>query len=244
MFPNTLDSIDDAYAIVRHYNLHQADFGGGTAEGLAAFMYVPGQRIWSVWHLAGCLAEYKAAFANDASRGKDLDARLLSEAAELTAFLRAHMDKRRQLAEFVRSVKFGPQGGAVWAAIAELATTPFPAHSTVYRATRAPLERMAAVLGEMQRHTGLLHGAPNGYEPGTDAILDLMVRLDVERLDIAFEAAKPWAGREEEMAYELEALFRLCGEQGIAALEGAMKASAIVPPASTRLPRQRSSKPS
>ncbi len=104
MLPRTIDTIGDAYEIIRHYNLHMADFAGATAEGFAAYLFVPGTKIWSAWHLAGCLSEYKAEFTSHASRGEDFDFQLKSEMRDLCEAMGAHDELRWRLALIAAAV--------------------------------------------------------------------------------------------------------------------------------------------
>lgn len=169
--------------------------------------------VHGVEALSQLLKSYREAVALNASKGRRLDQRLLAEASELNQSLQEYATQRAALASCIRTVKFGAQGGAVWDAMAEGATS-----SRVTRASRAepsstlrPL--IAATLSDLARHKfGFDESRGLQYEPGVDSDLDLLVRMDIERLDISLREAAPWAGKEPEMRIEICALFELVAD--------------------------------
>lgn len=212
MFPKSIDTVRDAHDLIRHYQLHLGDFAGGTAEGFAAFLFVPGVKIWSTWNLVGCLNEYKDEVRAHASRGEDFDRRLRDEMQDTLEALHEHDALRARLAQVIRTAKFGCDGGVIWSLVAELATTGPTGRQVMYQSTRASVSAVVAALDDVRTCAPLLQGSPNAYEPGRDETLDLLIRMDIERLDSLLECAKPWSGREPETSYELEALFKLATE--------------------------------
>ena len=124
MYSNPLHTIEDAFDVVRRYGLDRAHFGGGSAEGFAAWLFIPGHKVADVNVIAEEVEKYKRDFERHMRAGENLDERLKVDAAELTEALNSHARSRRELAEFIRSVKFSAEGGRLWAAVAELATTP------------------------------------------------------------------------------------------------------------------------
>jgi hypothetical protein len=138
---------------------------------------------------------------------------LLAEASELNESLQEYAIQRAALACCIQSVKFGAQGGAVWDAIAERATTSrvVPARRAEQSSTLRP--RIAAALSDLARHKyGFDEARGLQYEPGVDLDLDMLVRIDIERLDVSLHKAAPWAGKEPEMRLEIYALFKLVAE--------------------------------
>jgi hypothetical protein len=116
-------------------------------------------------------------------------------------------------------LKFGTLGGAIWATISQLATTPAIEHVAIYRESRAPAERVSAVLAKIQEYSLSIQLLAHGYVPGMSGALDRMLRMDIERVDEMLGAIPPWDGKEDWSFYELEALFRLSAEPGCGSLE-------------------------
>jgi hypothetical protein len=162
--------------------------------------------------------KYKWDFVHHEKNGQNLDERLAIDAAALTETLNSRTQSRRQLAEFIRSVKFSAGGGHLWAAIAELATTPARARLAQGDSMTKLLPRLDTVfrgLREFEKAFG--HSLAIPYTPGCDGQLDLMVRMDIERFDVTLAEAAPWAGKEPDWSYEMSALLRLAASDLVAA---------------------------
>jgi hypothetical protein len=210
MYSNPLNSLEDAYEVIRRYGLDRTDFGGGSAAGFAAWLFVPGRGVADVSLVAEELAKYKEDFARNARMRVNLDEQLASEAADLTGTLEEHAKHRRELSEFIRSVKFGTDGGRVWAAVAELATTPPGGRAAVGESIAEQRPRVLATLAGLLRFESAFHDSlALTYSPGDDGQLDLMLRMDIERFDVTLDQAAPWAGKDPDWAYEMCALLRL-----------------------------------
>jgi hypothetical protein len=210
MYPSAMRSIEDAYDIIRRYSLDRVDFGGGSAEGFAAWLFVPGQDLSDVRVVAEQLGDYKRELARRARLGENLDEALLGDATSLVATLNDRTQCRRALAEFIRSVKFGPDGGRLWAAIAELATTPDSARQRPNDAGVMPQPRLnAAMRGLREFEHAFGDSLSMHYTPGESGDLDLMVRMDIERFDISLGEAPPWSGKEDDRWIEMCALLRM-----------------------------------
>jgi hypothetical protein len=217
MYTNPLNTIEDAYEVIRRYGLERADFGGGTAEGFAAWLFVPGNALADVTVLAMELERYRNDFAEHARIGRNLDERLAGDAANLARALKEHTEARRELAELIRSVKFGEYGALVWPTIAELATTPARGRQAVNESVRPLRPLIAAVLRGLREYEECFDDSRGlHYEPGNDGYLDLMIRMDIERLDVTLSEAPPWAGKEPEASYELCALYSLASTDEVA----------------------------
>jgi hypothetical protein len=213
MYSNPMNTLEDAHDVIRRYALDHADFGGGTAEGFAAWLYVPGLSNLDVLTLARQLKNYKKDYAKEARKGKNLDESLLVDAADLSKVLERYTKQRRELAECIRSLKFGAQGGALWETIAELATTPRRARQTLGREDGILLSRIPQVVNTLRTHKwGFDEAEGNHYQPGQDGELDLLIRMDIKRLDVSLFEAPPWAGKEPSMSLELAALFNFVSQ--------------------------------
>jgi hypothetical protein len=217
MYSNPLNTLEDAYEVVRRYGLDRADYGGGSAAGFAAWLFLPGYGVADVSVIAEELANYQRNFAHLARMGQDLDERLASEAAALNATLEEHAEQRRELSEFIRSVKFKTEGGRVWAAIAELATTPPGGRTALSESIAEMRPHVLATLAGLLRFESAFHDSLSvTYTSGEDGQLDLMLRMDIERFDVTLEQAAPWDGKEEDRSYEMCALLRLAASDFVA----------------------------
>jgi hypothetical protein len=210
IYSNPLDTIEDARDVVRRYGLDRADLCGGTAEGFAAWLFVPGKGIEDVTALASELENYRSEFTRHARNGQSLDELLAIDANKLIDSLNGHADRRRELSDFVRSVKFGPHGSIVWVMISELATTPPPGRQGVLdtqpHLRQRVLESLCSIHGLMRSFSD---STTLSYLPGVDGCLDLLLRMDIERLDVTLSEARPWAGKGPDTCFEICALFRL-----------------------------------
>jgi hypothetical protein len=210
-------TIEDAFSLVRRYGLDRADFAGGSAEGFAAWLFIPGHELYDVSVIAQEVEKYKWDFVQHEKSGQNLDERLIAEAAERTETLKSHAQSRRELAEFIRSVKFGVDGGHLWAAVAELATTPARARLMPGDSKTKLLPRLNAVirgLREFEKTFG--DSRAIGYTPGCNGQLDLMLRMDIERFDVTLVEAAPWDGKESDWSFEMSALLRLAASDLVA----------------------------
>ena len=223
MYSNPMNTLADAYEVIRRYGL-EYDFlvDGGSAEGFAAWMYINGRPLADVSVLALELKNYKADHADHASRGEDLDEVLRGDAADLTRIIEQHMKERLALAECIRSVKFSEGGGHVWDFISNLAT------NADYVAQQAGgdisfyADRVVQVVDALRQHKfGFDQAEGNHYHPGADRELDALVLVDLLELDQSLFKAPTWAGREPLMSLELTALFNFVKNFKQADLESA-----------------------
>jgi hypothetical protein len=210
MLTYRINTLEDAYALVARYKLDTIDWGHGTAEGFALMLFLSGM-VEDVGVLAGMVEEYKEACELRASEGLSRNEELARDTEGTCEALQDVAEARGKLAAFVRKTKFGPHGGAVWAAIAKLATT-----ATTDRLELAPesprlLARIRDVLTGAREFESDFFNAVHEmeYAPGENEFLDTLVRMDIERLDTTLTQAPAWPGREDQYSFEVNAFLQL-----------------------------------
>lgn len=208
LFPWHMTSLEDAERLVLHYELRTSDLGGGSAAGLAAFLFAPGRPVWGAWDLSKSIAEYKRHIVQAAGAGENFDAQQIREAQDVADVLLEHSQQRERLAELVRKTKLAKHVGLTWATIADLATAPAAARFEILKGASASATELREVLVGIEAHAAFL-ALPQKYEPGADPILDRMVRLDIAHLDGTLSGAAPWSAREDESLLEVDALRHL-----------------------------------
>ena len=210
MLTYAMDTLEDAYALIERYRLDTIDWGHGTAEGFALMLFDHGG-VKNVEGLAWMVKKYKEACEEYASKSLTFDQELARDTEGTRDALRYAAEARATLAAFVRQTKFRRLGGAVWAAVAELATT--ARADRVELAAQSPwlLSRLRDVLTKAREFESDFFEAVHEmkYVPGEDGFLDALGRMDIERLDTTLTEAPPWPGREDQYSFEVNAFLQL-----------------------------------
>jgi hypothetical protein len=211
-----IDTLEDAYAVVRHYGLEHADWGAGSARGFADSLFVAGSSSLDVQGVAEAMATYIAEV--EASGDISHDAWFARERQDFVDTLRGAMDARARLVDCIRETKLAPSGGAVWRLLAELATTPLPAARAREPGLEQLLPGLARNLVQLRTFAARYEDSLRlKYIPGESALVDELLCKDIEKFDVTLSEASPWPGREPDWFWELAALLRLATDDGLIA---------------------------
>jgi hypothetical protein len=181
-------TLKDCQDVVSRYSIDQVSFGKGTVEGFTAHLFRHGKAITGVWDLANRVTNYVALVNETEVDEKEI----LDYAAGVHGALEQNVRYRAELASYIQSVKAQGSAGAIWACIAEMATTPEGVKLNLCAAHGLDAELVGNVirgLRAFQRHlqeSVLIH-----YTPGDDPVLDKLLRSDIVRFDQSLSDAPP-----------------------------------------------------
>jgi len=214
MNQHQIESLKDAHDLIRNLALDEFDWkGGGSAAGFADRLFLIGETV-SMDALVLRVNNYRLA-CKEHSQGTDgVDAEARDDREFLESMVSWRNDVRTRTAEFVRSVRFGESGGAVWTLVARLATVRAPGVELLAVKDVRLLERLMSVLDglvELESDWEASHHLPEH----DDEFFLRCLRINVELFDEVLMKASAWDGKNDDTSYEMRALLRLAHDAAV-----------------------------
>ena len=226
---HSINTIDDAWRVVRRYGLH--DWLGSHAdnlESLACWLYQRTRRV-STEEVVGYLRAYMDARTAAGPHSADFDAANVRDAEDAMSGYRHYEKGISDLMWLVRSERTRQLGRDAWSTVAALAVVRDKA-SVIDSQSREVLVEVRRVLQALAQLR--LSVCPIRYVPGADEVTDTFMFADLERLDETLSDDALW--RDEENLIrptEISALARLAEDKSVLATLEAKLAGVLVMPA-------------